>query len=75
MDWLSKHWKVLAFLGSLIVGWTTLKNDSQMHGKELEKHAAALKQCHDFMIAQNEINKKIDKLDDKLDRALRRRDQ
>jgi hypothetical protein len=70
--WIRKNWVILTFIGSLIVGWTTLKYDSEAHAEKLREHDASLKACHDFMTAQNEINKKIDKFDDKLDRLLRR---
>ena len=72
LKWIRENWMLLAFFASLVAGWTTLNNDSKLHGEKLKDHTEKIAQCHDFMQRQDEINKKIDKFDDKLDRLIRR---
>ena len=72
LKWLRENWVILTFFASLIVGWTTLKKDTESNVRLLEKHDSALLVCQTFISVQTEVNKKIDTMDRKIDRLLRR---
>jgi hypothetical protein len=72
-DLIKKNWwKVLLGVFSAGVFWQTVQGRLADNAERLEKVEKSALECHDFMIAQGEINKKINGMDDKLDRVLAR---
>ena len=75
-----RHWlKILVFVFALGGIWANLQAQLSAHSAFIAEFKTTVKAlmeadntARDFMIAQNEINKKIDKIDSKLDRLLRR---
>lgn len=69
-----KHWgKIIIAVFALGGIWATLQAQLSTHSTDITQLKQDNRECHDFMIAQGEINKTILIADQKLDQLLSRR--
>lgn len=60
-DLIKRHWwKVLTVAFVLGGAWTGIQAQLAGHGKTIERLEAETQEHHDFIVAQKEVNKKID---------------
>ncbi len=73
-EFVAKYWwKII--VGVFLTGglWNSVQGQLGDHSARLEKVEKDGQQCHDFMQRQDEVNKRIESIDKKLDRLLLRR--